>query len=198
MDRDEKLLLLRMNKRIQRWKKAGAESFAISEIKNMLLNFYLKHDLKAPELLTFTTRKDLTREQENELIRIAESMEAMKQTNVGYYKRKAEKMDINAATQKSYETFKANHPLSTPDFASWVQMRDSLEQEQHGFKEYYDSKTLIDVYEYGYSLNLRTEEIQELFKKQIRYGKNKPYEQRYDATIARINKYYNKYYKDTM
>ena len=198
MNKQEKLLLLRMNKRILRWKKAGAESFAISEIKNMLLNFYLKHDLKAPELLTFTTRKDLTREQENELIRIAESMEAMKQTNVGYYKRKAEKMDVNAATQKSYETFKANHPLSTPDFASWVQMRDSLEQEQHGFKEYYDSKTLIDVYEYGYSLNLRTEEIQEQLKKQIRYGKNKPYEQRYDATIARINKYYNKYYKDIM
>ena len=196
MNKKDKLLLLRMNKRIQRWKKAGAESFAISEIKNMLLNFYLKHDLKAPKLLTFTTRKGLTKSQEKELIRIAESMEAMKQTNVGYYKRKSEKMDISAATQKSYETFKVNHPLSTPDFASWVQMRDTLEQEQHGFKEYYDSKTLIDVYEYGYSLNLRTEEIQELLKKQIRYGKNKPFEQRYDATIARINKYYRKYYDE--
>lgn len=196
MNQEEKKLLLRMNKRIQRWKKAGAESFAISEVKNMLLNFYLKHDLKAPELLTFTTRKDLTRDQEGELLRIAESMEAMKQTNVGYYKRKSKKMDIDTATMKSYETFKKNHPLSTPDFASWVQMRDTLEQEQHGFKEYYDSKTLIDVYEYGYSLNLRTEEIQTLLKKQIRYGKNKPYEQRYDATIKRINKYYKQYYND--
>lgn len=196
MTKEEKNLLLRMNKRIQRWKKAGAESFAISEVKNMLLNFYLKHDLKAPELLTFTTRKDLTKDQEGELLRIAESMEAMKQTNVGYYKRKSNKMDVDAATQKSYETFKKNHPLFTPDFASWVQMRDTLEQEQHGFKEYYDSKTLIDIYEYGYSLNLRTEEIQTLMKKQIRYGKNKPYEQRYDATIARINKYYKQYYTE--
>ena len=196
MNQEEKKLLLRMNKRIQRWKKAGAESFAISEVKNMLLNFYLKHDLKAPELLTFTTRKNLTRDQESELLRIAERMEAMKQTNVGYYKRKSEKMDVDTATMKSYETFKKNHPLSTPDFASWVQMRDTLEQEQHGFKEYYDSKTLIDVYEYGYSLNLRTEEIQTLLKKQIRYGKNKPYEQRYDATISRINKYYKQYYKE--
>lgn len=196
MTKEEKNLLLRMNKRIQRWKKAGAESFAISEVKNMLLNFYLKHDLKAPELLTFTTRKDLTKDQEGELLRIAESMEAMKQTNVGYYKRKSNKMDVDAATQKSYETFRKNHPLSTPDFASWVQMRDTLEQEQHGFKEYYDSKTLIDIYEYGYSLNLRTEEIQTLMKKQIRYGKNKPYEQRYDATIARINKYYKQYYTE--
>lgn len=196
MNQEEKKLLLRMNKRIQRWKKAGAESFAISEVKNMLLNFYLKHDIKAPELLTFTTRKDLTKDQESELLRIAESMEAMKQTNVGYYKRKSEKMDVDTATMKSYETFRKNHPLSTPDFASWVQMRDTLEQEQHGFKEYYDSKTLIDVYEYGYSLNLRTEEIQTLLKKQIRYGKNKPYEQRYDATISRINKYYKQYYKE--
>lgn len=191
MKKSERLLLLRMNKRLERWKKAGVESFIISEVKNSLLNFYLKHDIKAPASGRFTTRKGLTREQEKELVNLAKAMENVKQSNVGYYQKMAKKFDVNEATKKSYQTSKANYPSSFSSFEEWVKWTDMMQQE-NSFTEYYDSKTLADIYDYGYSLGLSNKQIQSNMKKQMRYGKKTPFESRYDATIARIDKYYNK------
>ena len=195
MRKQERLLLLRMNKRLERWKKAGVESFIISEVKNSLLNFYLKHDLKAPPTARFTVRKGMTREQELELINLAKAMENVKQSNVGYYKKLANKYDVSEATRKSYETAKRNYPASFGSFVEWVKWTDMMQQTNQ-FTEYYDSKTLADIYDYGYSLGLTSKQIQSNMKKQLRYGKNTPFESRYDATVARINKYYDKLQED--
>ena len=190
MTKSEKKLLLKMNKRMERFKKAGAESYIISQTKNMLLNFYLKHDITAPRSGRFTTRKGMTPEQEEELLRIARAMDRSKSSSIGYYKKHFEDENRDDQIQRSFESFQQNHPELEFDFADWVNYIDQMENEDKGFKDYYDSETILDIYNYGYSIGLKNKDIQAMMAKQLRYGKKTPISQRYDKTVARINKYY--------
>lgn len=189
MKKKEVLFLKKLNKRMERMKKANIKSTIIEETKNMLLNFYLKHDIVAPRSGRFTTRKNLTKEQEKELLSIARVMDRAKTSRVGYMKGKG--AAASEQQRKSYETAKMNYPNLISDYSDYAQMIEMIENEDKSFKAYYDSKEMLQIYDYGYSLGLSTNDIQKQMKKQIRYGKQLDPEQRYDKTIARINDYYD-------
>lgn len=188
MKKKEVLFLRKLNKRMERMKKANIKSTIIEETKNMLLNFYLKHDIIAPRSGRFTTRQNLTKEQEKELLSIARVMDRAKTSQVGYMKGKG--LQVSEQQRKSYETAKQNYPNLISDYGDYSQMIDLIENEDKSFKAYFDSKEMLQIYDYGYSLGLSTNDIQKQMKKQIRYGKQLDPEQRYDKTIARINDYY--------
>lgn len=189
MKKKEVLFLKKLNKRMERMKKANIRSTIIEETKNMLLNFYLKHNIVAPRSGRFTTRKNLTKEQEKELLSIARVMDRAKTSQVGYMKGKG--AAVSEQQRKSYETAKMNYPNIISDYSDYTQMIEMIENEDKSFKAYYDSKEMLQIYDYGYSLGLSTNEIQKQMKKQIRYGKQLDPEQRYDKTIASINDYYD-------
>lgn len=189
MNKKGKLLLKKLNKRMERFRKAGLKSPIVDEVKNMLLNFYLKYDIQAPPTGSFTTRSDLTKEEEKELFKIADVMDRAKSSNVGYYKGTG--INVSEQQRKSYETMKASYPNIISNYGDYVGIIDKLQNEGKSFSAYYDSKEMLQIYDYGYSIGMSTNDIQKIMKKQIRYGKKVPEEQRYDRTIARINKYYD-------
>ena len=185
---EEKKLLRKLNKRMSRFEKAGADGNVIQQTKNLLQNWYLKYMINMPKSGGFTTRNLNSPEAQEELLNIAKMMDRAKSSNIGYYKKYGEAR--NEQQIKSYETMKAKYPNLITDYASYVKFIDRLENEYKTFREYYDdSKELARIYDYGYAANLKTKEIQDLIKKQIRYGKKTPLERREDKTIQRINKY---------
>lgn len=190
MTREEELLLKRLNKRMQRLTQRGIESTAMKETKNMLLNFYMKHDIQAPASGRFTTRKNLSDQEQKELLAIAKQFEGLKSSQVGFYTGRGKNVDEQF--RKSYETAKANYPNMISDYGDYLSFIDRMENEDKSFKAYFDSKEMAQIYDYGYSLGMSSNDIQKIMKKQIRYGKRTDPEQRYDKTIARINKYYDK------
>ncbi|MBR6402945.1 MAG: hypothetical protein IKS48_06130 [Eubacterium sp.] len=161
----------------------------MDEVKNMLLNFYLKYDIQAPPTGSFTTRQGLSAEEEKELFKIADVMDRAKSSNVGYYKGTG--INVSEQQRKSYETMKASYPNIISNYGDYVGIIDKLQNEGKSFSAYYDSKEMLQIYDYGYSIGMSTNDIQKIMKKQIRYGKKVSEEQRYDRTIARINKYYD-------
>ena len=179
----------KLNKRMERMQKSGIKSTIIDETKNMLVNFYLKHDIIAPRSGRFTTRQNLSEQEEKELLSIARIMDKAKTSLVGYMKGKG--AAVSEQQRKSYETAKQNYPNLISNYGDYMQMIEKIENEDRSFKAYYDSKEMLQIYDYGYSLGLSANEIQKQMKKQIRYGKQLDPEQRYDKTIARINKYYD-------
>lgn len=187
LSREDKLLLQRMNKRMERFKKAGHENYVVQETKNMLLNFYLKYDIDAPRSGRFTTRELQDPEAQKEILQIARAMEKVKSSNVGYYKRH---MEQEEQQRKSYKTSQENYGASFQNFGEYVEWIDEMKNVDKGFKEYYDnSKELARIYDYGYANDLNSKEIQGIIKKQIRYGKRTPFENREEKTINRINRY---------
>lgn len=189
MNKKGKLLLKKLNKRMERFRKAGLKSPIVDEVKNMLLNFYLKYDIQAPPTGSFTTRQGLSPKEEKELFKIADVMDRAKSSNVGYYKGKG--INVSEQQRKSYETMKASYPNIISNYGDYVGIIDKLQNEGKSFSAYYDSKEMLQIYDYGYAIGMSTNDIQKIMKKQIRYGKRVPEEQRYDRTIARINKYYD-------
>ena len=187
MNADDKRRIDTANKRMQRLEAAGIDNMILRETKNALLNFYLDNDVVAPSSGRFT-KKTLSAEKESELLNIVDMFMNAKSSKKGYYT----KHGNDGSTERSFETFKTKYPNVASNYQEWVDYIDDLDNIPKGFKEYYDSSTLTAIYDYGYSIGLSTEEIQKNIKKQLRYGKKTPHESRYDKTIARINKYYDK------
>ena len=192
MTRDEELLLKRLNKRMQRLTQRGIESTAMKETKNMLLNFYMKHDIQAPASGRFTTRKNLTDQEQKELLAIAKQFEGLKSSQVGFWTGKGPNVDPQI--RKSYETAKANYPSMISDYGSylsWLKDVKKMQDEGQKFISYFSSKTVQEIFDYGYSIGLKSDDIENIMRKQVRYGSRTDPKKRYDKTIARINKYYD-------
>ena len=190
MTQDEKNLLRKLNKRLAKWDEVDSESYIVQETRLALTNFYLENELEIKsKTINFTTRSDLTQKQISDLMDIAKMFESAKTSNVGYYMEN-NGSDVDERTIKAFETAKQRYPATIKNFNDYVNWIDEMENTEKGFKEYYDSKTMARIYDYGYSLNLSTSEIQKMMKKQLRYGKKTPIEDRYQKTINRIDKYY--------
>ena len=190
MDKNDKKLLRKLNQRLARWDKAGAESYIVQETRLALTNFYLENDLDIKsKTINFTTRSGLTSKQEQQLVAIANMFNDAKSSNVGYYNAN-EGAETDARLMASYQTAKARYPSTIKNFSDYVNWIDQMENTSKGFKEYFDSGEMARIYDYGYSLKMSTSEIQDIMKKQLRYGKKTPIEDRYEKTISRIDKYY--------
>ena len=188
LSREDKLLLRRMNKRMERFKKAGADNYIIGETKNMLLNFYMKYDIDAPRSGRFTTRELSNPEAQEEILKIARAMDRVKSSNIGYYKRKGE--EVEEQQLKSFQTSKEAYGAMVQDLPSYMEFIDEMENIDKGFKEYYDnSKEIARIYDYGYEVGLSSKEIQKIMKRQVGYGRKTPREIREERTIMKINKY---------
>ena len=190
MDSNDKKLLRKLNTRLARWDKAGAESYIVQETRLALTNFYLENDLDIKsKTINFTTRSGLTSKQEQQLLAIADMFNDAKSSKIGYYNAN-EGTENDARLMASYQTAKARYPSTIKNFSDYVNWIDQMENTSKGFKEYFDSGEMARIYDYGYSLKMSTSEIQEVMKKQLRYGKKTPTDERYEKTISRIDKYY--------
>ena len=98
--------------------------------------------------------------------------------------------ETDARLMASYQTAKERYPSTIKNFSDYVNWIDQMENTSKGFKEYFDSGEMARIYDYGYSLKMSTSEIQDVMKKQLRYGKKTPTDERYEKTISRIDKYY--------
>lgn len=160
---DEIKLLDRMNKRKAVWDKNGMSNNAIEQVDNMLENFYMGlneegYNVKN-KLDRFTMRKDLTREQEKQLVEIAEYMESMKTSSLGYYNKR-----MTPTSKKAFETAKEKGYVIGEGKQAYIDFIDFMENSQ-SVKEAVDmlgSKVIARIYGYGKSKGLSDSEINEL------------------------------------
>lgn len=160
---DEIKLLDRMNKRKAVWDKNGMSNNAIEQVDNMLENFYMGlneegYNVKN-KLDRFTMRKDLTREQEKQLVEIAEYMESMKTSSLGYYNKR-----MTPTAKKAFDKSKELGYVTGEGKQAYIDFIDFMENSQ-AIKETVSmlgSKVIARIYGYGKSKGLSDSEINSL------------------------------------
>lgn len=160
---DEYKLLDKMNKRLRTWQKNNMSNEVVNQVKNDLLNFYLKHNINSPnrEMLLFTKSNNLTSEQKEELLRIANAMNSAKSSKISYYK----KMPTDdKRLQKAFQTVKNNPLYNVKTFADYVQWVDDMNNAKAIVAELMelDSAMIARVYGYGTDKKLTTEQVNEI------------------------------------
>lgn len=180
----------KMNKRLAAWEKSGAEHSIITEVKDALLTFYDEENIDVSRMksIRFKRSNDMTEEQIKQQRMIAKMMEAQPESKVGFFRRDWDKM---SKAEKAYQTSKKKYGAQVQDFASWVKFYEGMKAMSERVKEYYGSKQIVDIYEYGLKKGLKRSEITKILHNQSR-SRTVPDDERYDRTIDKINSYYNK------
>jgi len=192
----------RLNKRIDEWNKKGVKSFAVEQTQDMLLSFYDRNGFDISKMTDVKFRKktaNMTQEQIDEMMTIADAFEIAGGSKVSTYLNKARKAkkDLSAYTESmkkiSEKAMKStmNEYKYVTDFASFVRNIDRFNNMDNGIKEYYDSDEVAQIYDYGYSIGLSDAKIEKIMKQQIRNTKT-AHDKRYEETVKKLNAEYNK------
>lgn len=184
----------KLNKRLAAWEKSGVEHSIITETKDSLLSFYDEEDIDISRMKSIRFKKsgDMTKEQIKQLRQIAKMMDAQKESKISFFKKN---MDDMSRYEKSYETAKQRYGVQITDFPSYIKFIEKMNSLSQRLKEYYTSKQVVQILEYGLALGLSRSEVNKLMHNQAR-NKKTPDDERYDRTIAKIDKYYEKKMKD--
>lgn len=180
----------KLNKRLEQWDKKGTKSFAVTQTRDMLEEFYLKHNINTQKMKSLKFRKrtaNMSQAEIDEMMTIADYFESAVGSKVSTY---------NITSNKSYETAKRLYPMQVKDFKSWVNWVDKMRNQDSALKEYYDSDEIAKIYDYGISKKLNEKEIEEIMKKQtmiLTTARKK----RYTETKNAIDDYFNNKKKST-
>lgn len=182
----------RLNKRLASWQKKGTKSAIVQEVEAALLNFYDEEDIDISRMkyTRFKRSNDMTKDQIKKLERIANMMEAQPESKVSFFETDQNILSYN----KAFQTSKKRYGVQVTDFDSYVKFYERMNNLSSRLKEYYSSKQIVTIFEYGFSKGLKYHEITKIMFNQSRATKT-PDDQRYDKTIDKIKTYYNKHKK---
>lgn len=152
-------LLDRMNKRLQSWEKNNMASEVINQVKNDLLNFYVKHDrVFSGKNIRFTKSNRMDVNEKRELLAIANAMNSAKSSSIKYYKQHGVNDD---QIMQSFETVRNNPAYNVNSFSEYVQWVDDIKNAKatRELISNLDSKQIARLYGYGREYKLTTEEV---------------------------------------
>ncbi len=155
-------LLDRMNKRFRTWEKNNISSEVINQVKNDLVNWYIKHDrVWSGENVRFTKSNRLDDNEKRELLQIARAMESAKSSKISYYKRMP---NSDEQFTRSFETVRNNPAYGVNSFADYVRFVDDMKsyRETRILLESLPSKEVARLYAYGREHNLTTEQVNQI------------------------------------
>ena len=176
----------RLNKRLDQWNKQKAKPYIIQEVEDMLLMFYNRENISTERMsaMHFKKKGEMTQEQIDELEAIADMMESAPESKVQYAKYHYEQL---TKTEKAYQTAKGRYGVQIDNFADYLEFIDRMKNVNNRVKEYYDSKEIAKIYDYGIAEGLTESEVNKIMVSKAR-AKTTPHDERYDKTINMIDR----------
>ena len=155
-------LLDRMNKRLQSWEKNNMASEVINQVRNDLINFYVKNDREFKgDNIRFTKSNTMSNNEKRELLAIARAMDTAKSSSIRYYKKHGSNDD---QIMQSFESVRNNPAYGVNSFSDYVQFVDDMRNAKatRDLITNLESKQIARLYGYGHEHGLTTDEINQV------------------------------------